>query len=99
MIKGKKNIAFINWMLFIVPWLVYTLLTGYLFYKQANAVTGEYFSDINTYISYIRGETVAFAIPYPIMFWIAKFLKNFFSPELSMTMAITLLNSLTMPIL
>lgn len=59
---------------FLGLYSVYLVLTLFLFYRQSVSYGGRYISDMPSYIAEIQGIPTGYDFPYPVMFWIAKFL-------------------------
>lgn len=88
-----------NWLIFLLPWVVYTLMTLILFHRQTVGYAGKYNSDIFPYIRHMQGINTGYEFPYPIMFWVGEFFGLFLNPSMAMAFAVTALNALTVPIL
>lgn len=89
---------------FLIIFLLYVLVTGFLFFHQAFYYDGEsfadkYLNDMWAYISYMQGINEGYDYPYPIMFWIGKFFWLFFRPEIAMAITVTLLNAVSVLVL
>lgn len=78
---------------------VYCALTMFLFYQQTVSSNGLYPSDMLPYIAEIKGLSSGYDYPYPVMFWIARFLMFLFVPVHAMTLTVTALNGLSALIL
>lgn len=76
--------------------MVYGVLTFTLFCRQAYAsmdFQGLYASDFKAYILEMQGLDSGYSFPYPIFFKLGALLYLFLkSPELSMAVAVTILN-------
>lgn len=73
------------------------LITYTLFYRQCTASmtgSGLYPSDMKAYILEMQGLDSGYSFPYPVLFKLAAFFHLFLEPELSMAIAVTLLNGL-----
>ncbi len=90
----SRSVECWNRIFFGLLWVVYILATGFLFYKQALYENGTYPSDIIPYIQHAQGEYTGYDFPYPIMFWMARLFGRIWSPQLSMALAITILNGM-----
>ena len=82
--------------LFVVMTIFYSFIMFVLFYRQCVAYQGMYLSDMEAYILEAQGLDSGYSFPYPIMFWLAKIFMLVANPELSMALAVTLLNSLSL---
>ena len=82
--------------LFVVLTIFYSFIMFVLFYRQCVAYQGMYLSDMEAYILEARGLDSGYSFPYPIMFWAARLFMLAVSPELAMTLAVTVLNSLSL---
>lgn len=79
-------------------------LTGYLTYHQAwyawQGITDTgYHSDVLAYMQEVMGLDSGYSFPYPVMFWLAGFLKWFLPIEWAMTLVLTGLQVLSFVIL
>ena len=94
----KKN-KWIDGSLFAICLMVYGVLTFTLFCRQAYAsmdFQGLYASDFKAYILEMQGLDSGYSFPYPIFFKLGALLYLFLkAPELSMAVAVTILNLLS----
>lgn len=90
----EKKSEDIDLFLFMFLWLGYITLTLILFHRQTVNYAGNYESDMETYVLYVRGVENRI-ITYPLMFWMARLLSLFFPTRMSLAFAVTILNSLT----
>lgn len=88
-----------NWLLFLLPWALYTLVTLVLFHRQTVFYNGDYNSDMLPYVRHMQGIDTGYEFPYPIMFWLGKFFWLFVNPRMAMAFSVTALNALTVPFL
>lgn len=88
-----------NWLIFLLPWAAYTVITLILFHRQTVFYGGNYNSDIYPYVLHMQGIDTGYEFPYPIMFWLGKFFWIFLNPKMAMAFAVTVLNALTVPFL
>ena len=81
---------------FFVLFFVAAVANYRLFLHQALEQGTAFPSDIKAYILEIQGLNDTYSFPYPIIFWLAGFIKLFTTPERAMALATTLLNCLAM---
>lgn len=72
------------------------VVTYRLFLHQALEEGSLFPSDMKAYILEIQGLNDTYSFPYPILFWTAKVIKLFTTPERAMALATALLNGLAM---
>ncbi len=88
--KKYKGVLF-----FLLVFVLYLGMTFFLFYKQSMLYGGLYFSDSEAYIDEIQGVYKNGEISYPVMFWIARLLSLFMTPNHALAVTLTGLNGLT----
>jgi len=91
---SKKDI-----LLFVCLFAVYLAGTFFLFHRQTVLYGGKYISDMIPYLTEVRGQDSGYDYPYPVMFLCARVLAHFLTPEWGLTLAVTLLNALSAPVL
>lgn len=92
--NGRYNTA--DWLIFALLLIGYAVLTFTLFYRQTLGNPGYYHSDMKAYILEMQGLESGYSFPYPLFFKLGAFFHLFInSPELSIAVAVTLLNSLS----
>ena len=72
--KPVKWIKTIDWIFFFLLLACYTLVTGWLFYKQAYGNESSYHADFKVYILAMQGLAEGYHFPYPILFKLGAFL-------------------------
>ena len=75
--------------------IIYTGVTGYLFYHQAIGNENWFHSDVKAYILEMQGLESGYEFPYPIFFKLGAFFDRWFQPEVAITVALVILNSLS----
>lgn len=97
--KMKEDNRIWDYMLFGVLLLAYTVITFVLFHRQSHGSEMLYHSDIKAYILEMQGLDSGYPFPYPLFFKLGAFFHLFISsPELSIVIALTILNTLSIPI-
>jgi len=81
--------------LFTILFILYMGVTFLLFHRQSVLYGGKYMSDMVQYVRHMDGESTGLTMPYPIMFWLARFFALFVSNKWGIAMAVTVLNGLT----
>lgn len=85
-----------DWIVFGLLLIGYTALTFTLFYRQTLGNPNYYHSDMKAYILEMQGLDSGYSFPYPIFFKLGALIHLFIeSPELSIAVAVTVLNSLS----
>ena len=95
--QSKKNK--LPQLFFYLLTLFYSFIMFVLFYRQCVEYQGVYYSDMKAYILEAQGLESGYSFPYPLMFWTARVFMLFFSPEVAMAVAVTILNSFTLILL
>lgn len=90
---NKKQIKRVDILLFTVLLIIYTIVTFFLFYHQAYGDPSFYHSDVKAYILEMQGLDSGYSFPYPIFFKLGALFNLFFTPQVAITIALTLLNS------
>ena len=91
---GKTRI--LDRVFFAVLLVGYTVITFTLFYRQTLGDPTYYHSDMKAYILEMQGLDSGYSFPYPIFFQLGAFFHLWIeSPQLSIAVAVTLLNSLS----
>lgn len=89
----KENLPFIS------LYLIYTGLLFFLFYQQCTHInTALYFSDMRAYLLEIKGDVSGYSFPYPIFFVLSRALNFLFPLPLSVTIILSLLNSISVTV-
>lgn len=89
----NANLKQLDRVLFVLLLIVSSVVTLYLFYRQAFAEGGRYYSDMQPYIAELMGTQTTYDFPYPILFKMAGILYLFIdSPEWAMIIAVWLFN-------
>lgn len=91
--RQLRIIRICDYLLFAILLAVYTGVTFYLFYHQAIGNENWFHSDVKAYILEMQGIDSGYDFPYPVFFKLGAFLNLFMSPEMAVTVALTLLNS------
>ena len=94
--KTAEKKKFLDLLFFFFLWLLYTAVTGWLFYHQANGNENYFHSDIKAYMLEMQGLDSGYSFPYPILFRLGAVFLRFLSPQAAITVALTLLNSLSL---
>lgn len=97
--KKTEKIDIWNWIIFLIPWIMYAFVTLILFHRQSVFYAGGYPSDMYPYIQHMQNIETQYEFPYPIMFWMGKLYNLILNPQMAMAFAVTTLNALTPPIL
>ena len=82
-----------DWAVFGILLAAYTAVTFYLFYHQSIGNENWFHSDVKAYILEMQGLDSGYDFPYPIFFKLGAFFDFFLSPEMAITIALTILNS------
>lgn len=97
---GDKKNKITDYAVFAVLLMVYTGITAVLFYRQAFGSEMLYHSDMKAYILEMQGLDSGYRFPYPLFFKLGAFFHLFIdSPQVSVVVALTLLNSLSVVVL
>lgn len=81
---------------FLFLFVLYTAVMYVLFYRQVFGTEQLYHSDMKAYILEMQGLNTKYSFPYPIFFKLGAFFHLFISsPEVSIAVAATVLNSLS----
>lgn len=99
MVKEKKSIQLADRVFFGLLLLLYTVVTGYLFYHQAIGNEQWFHSDIGVYLLEMQGLESGADFAYPVFFKLGAFFNLFLSPQWAITVAVTFLNSLSLVVL
>lgn len=97
----SKRLKIINIIIFTVLLLMVGAVTFILFYRQAVAsMEGSefYCSDMKAYILEMQGLDSGYSFPYPVFFKLSAFFHLFVGAEMSVAIAVTFLNLLSMVI-
>ncbi len=78
---------------FVLLFVLYTAVTAYLFYHQAYGDETSFHSDMKAYILEMQGLESGYDFPYPVFFRLGAFFALFLTPQVAITVALTLLNS------
>lgn len=93
---GDKKNKITDYAVFAVLLMVYTGIMTVLFYRQAFGSEMLYHSDMKAYILEMQGLDSGYRFPYPLFFKLGAFFHLFIgSPQVSVVVALTLLNSLS----
>ena len=84
-----------NSIFFGILFLGYLAVTLFLFHRQTVGYGGRYVSDMPSYLLEVQGISSGYDFPYPVMFWIARFLDLFTTTEHALALTVTGLNGLT----
>lgn len=95
---NKSYKKYCGYIFFGVLFIIYFLITLFLFHRQSVNYGDKYISDMAFYIAGVMGVSTN-KLPYPIMFWIAEFFSVFIGPKHAMALTVTGLNALTALIL
>ena len=97
MVKTEnKKYQWIDRCVFALGLAVYTALLFTLFYRQTLGNVNFYHSDMKAYILEMQGLDSGYSFPYPLFFKLGALFHLFInSPELSIALAVTVLNSLS----
>lgn len=99
--EKQRNKKIIDIVVFGLILAAASAVTSVLFYRQSVASmagTGMYASDMKAYILEMQGLESGYSFPYPIYFKLSAFFNLFTSPEMAVTIALTLLNGCSMVI-
>lgn len=91
----EKRTSFWNVLFFAVLWIIYTALTTYLFYHQAIGNENWFHSDVKAYILEMQGLDSGYEFPYPVLFKLGALFDLWLEPEMAITVALVILNSLS----
>lgn len=97
MSREKRN-RVIDGGVFLVLLAAVSAVTLTLFYRQAAGDPGHYPSDMKAYILEMQGLDSGYSYPYPVFFKLSAFIHLFAGAELSVAIAVMLLNSLAIMI-
>lgn len=99
--KGSQEKRILLWdrMFFGLLLMGYTAAAGYLFYHQAIGNEQWYHSDMGVYLLEMQGLESGADFSYPVFFKLGAFFDLFMPPEWAITVALTLLNSLSVVLL
>lgn len=93
--ENKKWYKIVDFTIYTAAVICSTLAVFYLIYNQATHTGNMYLSDIHPYIDEMLGTQDEYSFPYPVMFKFAWLIYTICGkPELSMAIAVTLLNTL-----
>lgn len=99
-VKKWKREQWIDGVIFLIGFTVYTAVMFLLFYRQVHGSEELYHSDMKAYILEMLGQNTKYSFPYPIFFKLgALFHLVIQSPELCIALAATVLNSLSTVVL
>lgn len=85
-----------DWVFFGLMLAGFTVMMFTLFYRQTLGNPNYYHSDMKAYILEMQGLDSGYSFPYPVFFKLGAFFHLFLNnPELSIAVAVTLLNSLS----
>lgn len=91
-----KTRKWIDWGVFLLLLVGYTVLMFTLFYRQTLGNVNYYHSDMKAYILEMQGLDSGYSFPYPLFFKLGALFHLFLdSPELCIAIAATLLNSIS----
>ena len=94
----RKKDRFIDWAVFTVVLVLFSVLTLTLFGRQVYGDLEHYHSDMKAYILEMRGLDSGYSFPYPVFFKLAALIHLVASPEMAVAIATMLLNSLSLVI-
>lgn len=97
MVKTEnKKYQWIDRCIFALGLAAYTVLLFTLFYRQTLGNVNYYHSDMKAYILEMQGLDSGYSFPYPLFFKLGALFHLFLNnPELSIALAVTVLNSLS----
>ena len=97
MVKTEnKKYQWIDWCAFVLGLVAYTLLMFTLFNQQTLGNENYYHSDMKAYILEMQGLESGYSFPYPLFFKLGALFHLFLNnPELSIALAVTVLNGLS----
>ena len=97
MVKTEnKKYQWIDRCVFALGLAAYTVLLFTLFYRQTLGNVNYYHSDMKAYILEMQGLDSGYSFPYPLFFKLGALFHLFLNnPELSIALAVTVLNSLS----
>ncbi|MBQ8230343.1 MAG: hypothetical protein IJZ34_00225 [Lachnospiraceae bacterium] len=97
MVKAEnKKYQWLDRCVFALGLVVYTVLLFTLFYRQTLGNVNYYHSDMKAYILEMQGLESGYSFPYPLFFKLGALFHLFLNnPELSIALAVTVLNSLS----
>lgn len=94
MMKAEKKNRVIDWSFFAVFLFAVSAVTLWLFYQQAIGSPESYHSDMKAYILEMQGLDSGYSFPYPVFFKLSALIDLFFTPEMAVSLAAMLLNTL-----
>lgn len=93
---SNKKIVYWNRLVFWLLFVVYVVTMFILFHRQTLGNEGYYHSDMKAYILEMQGLDSGYSFPYPVFFKLGALFHLFVaSPQLSIALAITVLNAMT----
>lgn len=91
---GRDRKEIVNYIFFSILLVLYSLMTLFLFYRQAIEYQGIYYSDMKAYILETQGLDSGLDFPYRLFFWLSRIWMIFVTPEAAVAFSTMLLNAL-----